>query len=97
MEVASVLAIQVPSLKEIPKEKTMTTVFALIAMNLIYVTLGAYFLIRLHWVKNFSTTVMMRSNIMYMALPSFRYMMWTKCFCWNDIEFLPNPEDLRRE
>jgi hypothetical protein len=75
----------------------MTTVFALIAMNLAYVTIIAYGLVRLHWVKNFTTTIMMRSNIMYMALPSFRYMMFTKFWVWNDIEFLPNPEDLRRE
>lgn len=75
----------------------MITVFALIALTLLYSTLAAYFLVRLHWVKNFTTTVMMRSNIMYMALPSFNHMMWRHCLTWNDINFLPNPEDLRRE
>lgn len=75
----------------------MLTVFALIAMNLAYITIAAYALIRLQWVKNFSTTVMMRSNIMYMALPSFSHMMFRKFWVWNDIEFLPNPEDLRSE
>lgn len=75
----------------------MWTITGIVAMNLIYITIAAYFLVRLQWIKHFTTTVMMRSNIMYMALPSFNHMMFRRCLTWNDIEFLPNPEDLRVE
>jgi hypothetical protein len=57
----------------------------------------AYLLIRLWWVKRFQLTVLLRSNIMYMALPHWKFIMWRKFWVWDDIEFLPNPEDLRHE
>jgi hypothetical protein len=60
-------------------------------------SLIAYFLIRLYWIKQFQLVVLVRSNVMYMALPHWRYMMWKRWWVWDDIYFLPNPEDLRHE
>lgn len=57
----------------------------------------AYFFIRLYWLKMFQTTIMMRSPPAYMALPPLKTMMWKRFWVWEDTEFLPDPDCLRRE
>ena len=57
----------------------------------------AYFLIRLNWVKNFQTTVLMRSPAIYMHLPKWKVMLFHKWWVWEDTVFLPDPDSLRRE
>lgn len=57
----------------------------------------AYFLIRLYWIKMFQTTILMRSPPAYMALPNWKVMMWKKFWVWEDTDFLPDPDCLRRE
>ena len=56
-----------------------------------------YFSIRLFWLKRMQQTVLLRSPIIYMSLPPLKTMMWKKFWVWNDLTFLPHPEDLVRE
>lgn len=56
-----------------------------------------YFSIRLFWLKRFQQTILLRSPMIYMSLPSLKHMMWEKFWVWEDTTFLPHPEDLVRE
>jgi len=56
-----------------------------------------YFLIRLNWLKQLQTTILLRSPMIYMALPPLKYMLFRKWWVWDNSYFLPNPEDLMRE
>lgn len=59
--------------------------------------LVAYFAVRLMWVKNFQTTVLLRSPAVYMHLPNWKVMMFKKFWVWEDTVFLPDPDMLRNE
>lgn len=59
--------------------------------------LVAYFAVRLMWVKNFQTTVLLRSPAVYMHLPNWKVMMFKKFWIWEDTVFLPDPDMLRKE
>ena len=56
-----------------------------------------YFLIRLNWLKQLQTTILLRSPMIYMSLPPLKYMLFRKWWVWDNSYFLPNPEDLMRE
>ena len=56
-----------------------------------------YFIVRLNWLKRFQQTILLRSPVIYMSLPTLKYMMWNKFWVWEDTVFLPHPEDLRHE
>ena len=70
---------------------------SLILLGVILIALPAYFLVRLHWVKMFQTTILMRSPPAYMNLPHWKVMVFKKFWVWDDVEFLPDPDCLRKE
>lgn len=72
-------------------------VFFTFLLGVALCTAVGYFLVRLNWVKQFQTVVLMRSPAVYMHLPNLKTMMWKQFWVWDDSVFLPDPDMLRRE
>ena len=69
-------------------------------LSCVALLLGAvvyYFLIRLAWIKQFYTVILMRSPVIYSRLPTLKEALWLKFWIWDESYFLPNPEYLRRD
>jgi hypothetical protein len=69
----------------------------ILALGFLTLIVTGYFLVRLNWVKQFQTVILMRSPGVYMHLPNWRVMMFHKFWIWEDTYFLPDPDSLRRE
>ena len=69
----------------------------LVIIAVIALIIANYFYVRIIWLKNFSMVILQRSPPMFTHLPPFKTMLYKRFWVWDEVQFLPNIDDLRVE